>query len=45
VTTRGSLELTGDDADFRLVIVLGADHDDRAVFAKTWEETIPREWA
>ena len=45
VTTRGSLELTGDDANFRLVVVLSADHDDRLVFTKTWDETIPREWA
>ncbi|HSK05976.1 MAG TPA: CocE/NonD family hydrolase C-terminal non-catalytic domain-containing protein, partial [Acidimicrobiia bacterium] len=45
VATRGSLQLTADDSSFRLVIVLGADHDDRVVFTRTWDETIPREWA
>ena len=39
------VELTGDAANFRLVIVLSADHDDREVFTRTWDETIPRQWA
>ena len=45
VTTRGSLELTGDAEDFRLSIDLTALHDDRVVFTRTWHEVIPREWA
>jgi hypothetical protein len=45
VSTRGSLELSGDSDSFHLVIHLTALHDDRVVFSRTWTDTVPREWA
>jgi uncharacterized protein len=45
VSTRGSLELSGDSDLFQLVIHLAASHDDRIVFSRTWTDKVPREWA
>jgi hypothetical protein len=45
VATRGSLELTGDQHEFHLAIVVSAYHDDRMVFTRAWKDSIPREWA
>ena len=45
VSTRGSLELSGDAESFYLVIHITALHDDRIVFSRTWSDTVPREWA
>jgi putative CocE/NonD family hydrolase len=45
VATRGSLELTGDQDEFHLAIVVSAYHDDRMVFTRAWDDSIPREWA
>jgi hypothetical protein len=45
VTTRGSLELTGDADSFHLRIELTALHEDRVVFNRAWDDTVAREWA
>jgi hypothetical protein len=45
VTTRGSLELSGDADTFHLMIELTALHDDRVVFTRAWDDSVPREWA
>jgi uncharacterized protein len=45
VTTRGSLELSGDADSFHLKIELTALHDDRVVFTQAWDDRVPREWA
>ncbi len=45
VTTRGSLELSGDADSFHLKIELTALLDDRVVFTRAWDDSVPREWA
>ena len=45
VATKGSLRLSADADNFYLSIDLTAMHDGKVVFARTWIDEVPREWA
>ncbi len=45
VATIGSLEMSGDADILRLHIELEAFKDGEPIWQKTWEESVPREWA
>ncbi len=45
VETAGTLEITGDESDFHVVIELAASLNGDEVFRREWVEEIEREWA
>ena len=45
VATIGSLEMTANASDLHLHIELEAFNDGASIWQRTWEETVPREWA
>jgi hypothetical protein len=45
VGTIGTLEMSGDDMSFHLIVELKALHNGAQIWERRWDEEVPREWA